>query len=104
MNKTRSYIIGSWGVQMGERPSHAASWLLPSASTADAHLSTLPAPAPAHESSIMSTVTVNVKWGKTELKNVEVDLSQPGAAFKAQLFSLTGVPPERQKVGRGRSS
>ena len=46
----------------------------------------------------MATVKVNVKWGKEELKDVEVDLGQTGAAFKAQLFSLTGVPPDRQKA------
>lgn len=41
--------------------------------------------------------SVNVKWGKEMLK-VEVDTSQPGAMFKAQLMSLTGVPAEKMKV------
>lgn len=30
--------------------------------------------------------------------DVEVDLEEPGLTFKMQLFSLTGVPPERQKI------
>jgi len=29
---------------------------------------------------------------------VEIDTDQPPALFKMQLFSLTGVPPERQKI------
>ncbi|KAH3661668.1 hypothetical protein OGAPHI_006518 [Ogataea philodendri] len=29
---------------------------------------------------------------------VEVDLSEPGLTFKLQIYSLTNVPPERQKV------
>lgn len=40
---------------------------------------------------------VTVKWGK-ETYAVEVDTAQPPAVFKSQIFSLTGVPPERQKV------
>ena len=46
----------------------------------------------------MPSVTVEVKWQKEVLKDVEVDLEQPPSVFKTQLFSLTGVPPERQKV------
>lgn len=41
---------------------------------------------------------VNVKWGKELYKDVEVDLSQPPLVFKSQLFTLSGVPPDRQKV------
>ena len=40
---------------------------------------------------------VTLKWGK-ETYSVEVDTSQPPSIFKSQIFSLTGVPPERQKV------
>ena len=29
---------------------------------------------------------------------MEIDTEQPPAVFKMQLFSLTGVPPERQKI------
>lgn len=46
----------------------------------------------------MGTVRVEVKWAKEVFKDVEIDLSQPPTVFKSQLFSLTGVPPERQKI------
>jgi hypothetical protein len=39
---------------------------------------------------------VSVKWGKDSY-DVDVDPSLPGAVFKTQMFTLTGVPPERQK-------
>ena len=42
-------------------------------------------------------VKVAVKWAK-ETFNVDVDPQEPGLVFKHQLFSLTGVPPERQKI------
>ena len=38
-----------------------------------------------------------VKWTK-ETYEVEVDLEQPPIVFKSQLFALTSVPPERQKI------
>jgi hypothetical protein len=40
---------------------------------------------------------VTVKWGK-ETYDVDVDTSLPALVFKMQLFTLTGVPPERQKI------
>lgn len=43
-------------------------------------------------------IKVNVKWGKELYKDVEVDLSQPPLVFKSQLLTLSGVPPDRQKV------
>ena len=43
-------------------------------------------------------VKVSVKWNKETYNDVEVDASQPPIIFKTQLFSLTGVPPERQKI------
>lgn len=46
----------------------------------------------------MGIVKVDVKWQKESFNNVEVDLDQPPSVFKMQLFSLTGVPPERQKI------
>ncbi|KAG2428656.1 hypothetical protein HXX76_011361 [Chlamydomonas incerta] len=46
----------------------------------------------------MATVKLNVKWGKESFSDIEVDLSQTPLVFKAQLFALTGVPVERQKV------
>lgn len=46
----------------------------------------------------MSCVPITVKWGKETYKNIDVDISQPGAALKQLLQRLTGVPPDRQKV------
>lgn len=43
-------------------------------------------------------VKVTVTWNKEVFKDVEVDTHQPPVTFKTQLFSLTGVPPERQKI------
>jgi len=40
---------------------------------------------------------VNVKWGKNKYE-VDVDTGSPVELFKAQLFALTSVPPERQKI------
>jgi ubiquitin carboxyl-terminal hydrolase 14 len=44
------------------------------------------------------TLKVNVKWSKELFKDIEVDISQPPIVFKGQLFALSGVPPDRQKV------
>uniref|UniRef100_A0A0D6QSB9 ubiquitinyl hydrolase 1 n=1 Tax=Araucaria cunninghamii TaxID=56994 RepID=A0A0D6QSB9_ARACU len=42
--------------------------------------------------------TVSVKWQKEVFPAVEIDTSQLPLAFKCQLYGLTGVPPERQKI------
>ncbi|KAI3512561.1 hypothetical protein L1887_19877 [Cichorium endivia] len=42
--------------------------------------------------------TVSVKWQKELYRDVEIDTTQPPYVFKCQLFDLTGVPPERQKI------
>ena len=47
---------------------------------------------------IISSLAVNVKWGKEKFEGIEVDTSEPPEVFKAQLFALSGVPPERQKI------
>lgn len=39
-----------------------------------------------------------MKWGKESFQNVEVNTDEEPMLFKAQLFALTGVQPERQKV------
>lgn len=39
-----------------------------------------------------------MKWGKELFSNVEVNTEEEPMLFKAQLFALTGVQPERQKV------
>lgn len=41
---------------------------------------------------------VSVKWQKEVFSNVEIDTTQPPYVFKCQLFDLTGIPPERQKI------
>uniref|UniRef100_A0A182SP99 Ubiquitin carboxyl-terminal hydrolase 14 n=1 Tax=Anopheles maculatus TaxID=74869 RepID=A0A182SP99_9DIPT len=46
----------------------------------------------------MPSFTVNVKWGKESFKDVEVNTDEEPMLFKAQLFALTGVQPDRQKV------
>jgi ubiquitin carboxyl-terminal hydrolase 14 len=46
----------------------------------------------------MATIPVTVKWGKQKWDDVQVNLAEPPLVFKAQLFALTGVPPDRQKI------
>ncbi|CAF1280775.1 unnamed protein product [Adineta steineri] len=46
----------------------------------------------------MTAVKINVKWNKEVFKDIEVDTSLPPAVLKAQLFSITNVPTERQKI------
>ncbi|KND04956.1 ubiquitin-specific protease UBP6 [Spizellomyces punctatus DAOM BR117] len=46
----------------------------------------------------MPVIKVNVKWGGKKLENIELDTDQPGIVFKTQLYTVTGVPPERQKI------
>jgi hypothetical protein len=41
---------------------------------------------------------VNVKWGKEKFTDVELNTDEPPEVFKAQLFALSGVQPDRQKV------
>ena len=41
---------------------------------------------------------VKVKWGKERYDDVELNTEESPEVFKMQLFSLTGVPPDRQKV------
>lgn len=41
---------------------------------------------------------VSVKWGREKFENVELDSDESPEVFKAQLFALSGVAPERQKV------
>ncbi|XP_059059026.1 ubiquitin carboxyl-terminal hydrolase 14 [Achroia grisella] len=46
----------------------------------------------------MPKVSVKVKWGKETYPGVEVNTEDDPVVFKAQIFALTGVQPERQKV------
>ncbi|CAI5480774.1 unnamed protein product, partial [Closterium sp. Yama58-4] len=41
---------------------------------------------------------VSVKWQKEVFSGVEIDTQQPPLVFKGQLYALTGVPPDRQKI------
>lgn len=41
---------------------------------------------------------MKVKWGKELFNNVEANTDEDPLLFKAQLFALTGVQPQRQKV------
>lgn len=41
---------------------------------------------------------VKVKWGRESFQNIEVNTDEEPLLFKAQLYALTGVEPNRQKV------
>ena len=43
-------------------------------------------------------IPVTVKWGKEKFEDVECNTDEPPMVFKAQLFALSGVQPERQKI------
>jgi hypothetical protein len=43
-------------------------------------------------------INITVKWKKEVFDNIPVDLSEPVSELKVQLFSLTGVAHEKQKV------
>lgn len=46
----------------------------------------------------MPVFKVNIKWGKEKFEKVEVNTDETPELFKAQLFALSGVSPDRQKV------
>lgn len=46
----------------------------------------------------MPQFKVNIKWGKETFSGIELNTDEPPLVFKAQLFALTGVQPERQKI------
>lgn len=41
---------------------------------------------------------MHVKWGKEKFSDVELNIDEPPLVFKAQLFAICGVQPERQKL------
>eukprot|EP01089_Gocevia_fonbrunei_P015612 TRINITY_DN4609_c0_g1_i1.p1 TRINITY_DN4609_c0_g1~~TRINITY_DN4609_c0_g1_i1.p1 ORF type:complete len:466 (-),score=103.12 TRINITY_DN4609_c0_g1_i1:63-1460(-) len=45
----------------------------------------------------MSTIKIVMKWQKKQF-DIDTDLSLPGGVLKSQIWTLTGVPPERQKL------
>lgn len=46
----------------------------------------------------MSIISVKIKWDQKNFDDVELDLNESPSVFKSQVYSLTGVPPERQKI------
>lgn len=46
----------------------------------------------------MASFKVHIKWGKTKFDNVLVNQGEAPEVFQAQLFALSGVPLERQKI------
>ncbi|XP_013097943.1 ubiquitin carboxyl-terminal hydrolase 14 [Stomoxys calcitrans] len=46
----------------------------------------------------MPQYKVKVKWGREVFPDIELNTDEQPILFKAQLFALTGVQPERQKV------
>lgn len=46
----------------------------------------------------MPVYTVKVKWGKETFKDVSVNTDGDIVEFKSQLYSLSSVPIERQKI------
>ena len=46
----------------------------------------------------MSVIKLNVKWGKELFSDIELNMSDSPQVFKAQMFALSGVQPERQKI------
>uniref|UniRef100_A0A6M2DS33 Ubiquitin carboxyl-terminal hydrolase n=1 Tax=Xenopsylla cheopis TaxID=163159 RepID=A0A6M2DS33_XENCH len=46
----------------------------------------------------MPVYIINVKWGKEQFRDIEVNTDEEPELFKAQLFALTGVQPNRQKI------
>ncbi|CAH1772659.1 unnamed protein product [Owenia fusiformis] len=46
----------------------------------------------------MPQYKVSVKWGKEKFKDVDCNTDEAPVEFKATLFSLSGVQPDRQKV------
>jgi len=39
-----------------------------------------------------------VKWGKNSYSDIDLNTDEDPLLFKAQIFALTGVQPDRQKV------
>ncbi|KAL0279456.1 UNVERIFIED_CONTAM: hypothetical protein PYX00_001005 [Menopon gallinae] len=46
----------------------------------------------------MPVYKVKIKWGKEQYNDVEANTDEDPLVFKAQLFALTGVHPNRQKI------
>ncbi|KAG0175557.1 Ubiquitin carboxyl-terminal hydrolase 14 [Apophysomyces sp. BC1034] len=46
----------------------------------------------------MPIIKVSVKWSGKKFENLELDTDETPELFKTQIYSQTGVPPERQKI------
>ncbi|KAI8377303.1 hypothetical protein BD560DRAFT_432995 [Blakeslea trispora] len=46
----------------------------------------------------MPKINVTVKWNGKKFDNLELDTDESPELFKTQIYSQTGVPPERQKI------
>ncbi|KAI9353951.1 hypothetical protein BD770DRAFT_429086 [Pilaira anomala] len=46
----------------------------------------------------MPKINVTVKWSGKKFENMELDTDESAELFKTQIYSQTGVPPERQKI------
>ena len=46
----------------------------------------------------MSTIKVSVKWGKQLFSDVELNMGEEILVFKSQIYALTNVPVEKQKI------
>ncbi|KAI8344598.1 hypothetical protein BC941DRAFT_366054 [Chlamydoabsidia padenii] len=46
----------------------------------------------------MPKINVNVKWSGKKFDSIELDTDESPELFKTQIYSQTGVPPERQKI------
>jgi len=44
------------------------------------------------------SLKVHIKWGKEKFQDVELNQGESPEVFQAQLFALSGVPPNRQKI------
>ena len=44
------------------------------------------------------SLKLTIKWGKKKVENVSLDVQGDVATFKATIYSLTGVPVNRQKL------
>jgi ubiquitin carboxyl-terminal hydrolase 14 len=47
---------------------------------------------------LSNLVLVSIKWGKETLKDVDVDVSDDALTFKSQVYALTSVPVDKQKL------
>ena len=43
-------------------------------------------------------ILVNIKWGKETLKDVDIDVTEDALTFKSQVYALTLVPVDKQKL------